>query len=281
MKFKKIFIILFTLICLTGCGSTKLKSKCYTFGNEGDSGFASIECDNKNKICKMNFYVENYGSSDELKYEYSFTKKQNDNTYIIDFTNLKNPDDIYTLIYDPQADTLLDYKTNIVYKSNEIIGDMEKYEYLYNEIKDFENGLSLNYINEKNYESIKYDKDSNKIVIQYSKTFDDIETLFIELNVDYKKGFSSNEVIIQHISDQNPDNIYAISYSHFNIKERFEKNKIDLKSSNLNFYSIQTNKDKEITFLENNINEFFTNTDKYLKKQFDISLFELGFTKDK
>lgn len=279
--FNKIIFIIFLLL-LTGCDRKQLISERYTYNSESENVFSYYKCNNK-KICTRYLYVEEVGESEAL-YEYEIIKKQQDNTYLISFNNLRDPSDNYVLIYDEKEDTIIDSDLNISYTSNDFVGDKEKYKNIYNEIKNRDNSMSLNYVDSLNYSLLEYDDKNDMILIRKSKIINNNEHFLIYLRLDPKKGFESNEFEFYHTTVLNFDTFELDKTNNasgtFKISDSFEKGNIDISLSNISFeYNGFGN--EETKNINNILNNLFDETEKNLERFFSTDWYELGFYKYK
>lgn len=277
---KLVFIIL--LLTLTGCDKKQLISERYTYNSESENVFSYYKCDNK-KICTRYLYIGDVGES-EASYEYEIIKKQQDNTYLVSFNNLRDPNDNYVLIDDAKEDTIIDTDLDISYISNSFIGDKEKYNNIYNEVKNSDTPLSLNYINGLNYTLLEYDEKNDKILVRKTKIINSNEYFCIYLRLDSKKGFESNEFEFYHTTVLNFDTMELDDTNYargtFKISDSFEKGNIDIGLANISFeYNGFGN--EETKNINNILNNLFDETEENLDRFFSTDWYELGFYKYK
>lgn len=280
MKKGKIFIISLFILLLCGCGKKNLNSERYVYGLEGEQSFSYYKCDLNKNICKRYLYFNDIGES-IADYEYELTKKQQDDTYLIKFHNLKDVKDSYTLIYNPKNDTLYDSDLKIEYNNSEFIGNKEKYEKIYNKLNKYKDGLSLSHDDSLNYENISIEENTNIIVLRKSRKINNNQTISFTLKINYEKGFNSNELSFIHTSfkdiDKREYDNNKSATGKIIINDSFNINGDFIDSSNIKYDYNGFDTDNEQDLIKRELKTFFIDTNESMKKQFDTSWYELGF----
>lgn len=280
MKKIKFVIVCLLVLLLCGCGNKNLKSERYVYGLEGDQSFSYYKCDLNKNICKRYLYLDDIGES-VADYEYELTKQQKDDTYLIEFHNLKDVDDSYTLIYNPKNDSLYDSDLKIEYNNSVFVGNKEKYKKIYNKVNKYNDGLLLYHADSLNYENISIEENTGIIVLQKNRKINSNQTISFTLKINPEKGFNSNELTFIHNSfkdidkreyDNNKSAIgKVIIADSFNINTDF------IDSSDIKYDYNGFDNEEELDLIKKELKTFFINTNESLKKQFDTNWYELGF----